>query len=48
MDILYMHILQIIIKCDWTLNEAIESLHEIFVEHLKCIKMYRLQQSIFS
>ena len=23
MDILYIHILQIIIKCDWTLNEAI-------------------------
>ena len=38
MDILYIHILQIIIKCDWTLNEAI---HEIFVKHLKCIKMYR-------
>ena len=39
-DILYIHtcILQIIIKCDWTLNEAI---HEIFVKHLKCIKMYR-------
>ena len=32
-----MHILQIIIKCDWTLNEAI---HEIFVKHLKCINMY--------
>ena len=39
MDILYMHILQIIIKCDWTLNEAI---HEIFVKHLKCIKIYRV------
>ena len=38
MDILYIHILQIIIKCDWTLNKAI---HEIFVKHLKCIKMYR-------
>ena len=37
MDILYIHILQIIIKCDWTLNKAI---HEIFVQHLKCIKMY--------
>ena len=39
MDILYIHILQIIIKCDWTLNEAI---HEIFVKHLKYIKMYRV------
>ena len=38
MDILYIHILQIIIKYEWTLNEAI---HEIFVKHLKCIKMYR-------
>ena len=37
-DILYIHILQIIIKYEWTLNEAI---HEIFVKHLKCIKMYR-------
>ena len=36
MDILYIYILQIIIKCDWTLNEAI---HEIFVKHLICIKM---------
>ena len=35
MDILYIYILQIIIKCDWTLNEAI---HAIFVKHLKCIK----------
>ena len=38
MDILYIHILQIIIKYEWTLNEAI---HEISVKHLKCIKMYR-------
>ena len=38
MDILYIHILQIIIKYGWTLNEAI---HEIFVKHLKCIKMCR-------
>ena len=38
MDILYIHILQIIIKHEWTLNEVI---HEIFVKHLKCIKMYR-------
>ena len=38
MDILYIHILQIIIKYEWTLNEAI---HEIFVKHLKCIKMCR-------
>ena len=43
MDILYIHILQIIIKCDWTLNEAI---HEIFVRHLKCIKMYIDLESI--
>ena len=41
MDILYIYALKIIIKCDWTLslNEAI---HEIFVKHLKCIKMYRV------
>ena len=39
MDILYIYILQIIIKCDWTLNDAI---HEIFVKHLKCIKMHRV------
>ena len=32
MDILYIYILQIIIKCDWALNEAI---HERFVKHLK-------------
>ena len=38
MNILYIHILQIIIKYEWTLNEAI---HEIFVKHLKCIKMQR-------
>ena len=39
MDMLYIYILEIIIKCDWTLNEAI---HEIFVKHLKCIKMQSL------
>ena len=33
---MYIHILQIIIKCDWTSNEAI---YEIFVKHLKCIEM---------
>ena len=34
MDILYIHILQIIIKCDWTLNEAIhENICETFKMH---------------
>ena len=36
MGILYIYISKIIIKCDWTLNEAI---HEIFVKQLKCIKI---------
>ena len=44
MDILYIHILQIIIKYEWTLNEAI---HEIFVKHLKCIKSILITMYIF-
>ena len=36
MDILYIYILQIIIKCDWTLNESI---HDIFVKDLKCFSL---------
>ena len=44
MDILYIYILQIIIKCDWTLNEAI---HEIFVKHLKCIIYFDYNVSLY-
>ena len=47
MDILYIHILQIIIKCDWTLNKAI---HEIFVKHLnalRCIDLVYFDYNVY-